>query len=179
MMYAILDETGTAVLKAGSARELWPDTAVPKAGPNQAFLDANNAQRVQDSIAHDPATERIRIVEPYFNPEDGLVYRFAVEALPPNVTPPDLDGFVGTLEDSAQWTAIINSLVTGARPQYGYALAGALVQLSANGDYVGFLRIWRKLILNGDIPEARISQLQDVATNNNLPQQFINRLDPR
>lgn len=73
------------VLEVGHYKKLFPLTSFPSTGPDDSFMEANNALGVTIWKPHDKATQKLVSCEPYI--EDNQVFTVTVE----DKTPEELE----------------------------------------------------------------------------------------
>ena len=64
--------TDGQIANTGKLKDLFPNTSFPASGPNDEWMTENNVQIVVNFKAHDSATQKLEVVDPYL--EDGTVY---------------------------------------------------------------------------------------------------------
>ena len=172
MTYAILSEDNSAIDAHGTARNLWPDTSFTNDTPNPTWLAQFNAVPINSDLPYDAATEMLILAEPYIL--NDKVYNVVKAQLPPAVNPPRWNNFAASLMANPGVKQFLGNMVTIDAAAYG-GLIGGLVQASNDKPEI-FLSTWMAIKKQGVIPEQLSAFVVLAATQNDLPEEFIQSL---
>ena len=77
MKYAIVNDTGTSVIKTGTIFELFPNTSFPRSGPNATFINENKLLEITEWLATNKPNEKLTKVDVYL--QSGKAYSVKTE----------------------------------------------------------------------------------------------------
>jgi hypothetical protein len=172
MTYAILSKNNSAIDAHGTARNLWPDTSFANDIPDPTWLAQFNAVAINSDLPYDAATEMLIPAEPYVL--NDKVYNVVKAQLPPAVNLPRWNNFAASLMANPGVKQFLGNIVTMDAAAYG-GLIGGLVQASNNQPEF-FLLTWMEIKKQGVIPEQLSAFVVLAATQNDLPEEFIQSL---
>jgi hypothetical protein len=116
---------------------------------------------------YDPATERL----------DWIDGAYAVSALPPPPEQPRWVDFFAMLMADASVNALLGALLQAAPAVYGGLVVG--LQKASEGDTLVFLNSWHAAQGMGLVSDELIATMQHLAALHDLPQLFIDQLQPQ
>lgn len=172
MKYALIQDN--FIIKWGTTKELWPNITFSSKGPNEKWLEQNNAKVIVSDLSYDKNLYYLKKCDPYID-TDGNVYDRELVTKPEPLSQPEWVSFGESLALNENVNVLIATCAQSA-PVLHLSLGVGMGQ-AAQGDTQTFISAWKSAFHIGLISEELIIEIVSLARQFNLPEEFITQLN--